>query len=223
MRYSRNGILSDNQMDHLKQSKICIVGCGGLGGYVIEMLARLGVGHLTLVDGDVFDESNLNRQLLSTEQNIGQLKVEHAKERLDLINSSIHVCIHDVLLNKTNVHEIIKGHDVVIDAVDSIGTRLLMEDTCEDLRIPMVHGAIAGWYGQVCTILPGDQLLRKLYKTKKNKGIEEELGNPSFTPATIASIQVAEVVKLLIGEEIIRHQVLFIDLKYNDFETIEMS
>jgi len=100
----------------------------------------------------------------------------------------------------------------------------VLEQACESASIVLVHGAIAGWYGQIMTIYPGDQMLEKLYKNKEGRGVEVELGNPSFTPATIASIQVSEALKVIVGhDDLLRHKVLMIDLLANEYNIIPMK
>lgn len=91
LRYLRNGIFSSQDMSKLKDKKVCIVGAGGLGGYILEMLARVGIGSITIIDGDVFDETNLNRQILSTSESLGKSKVQIAKERMDQVNPHVSV------------------------------------------------------------------------------------------------------------------------------------
>ncbi|MDV3427272.1 MAG: HesA/MoeB/ThiF family protein [Bacillota bacterium] len=223
-RYSRNiSSLSVEENECLKNYKVCVVGCGGLGGYVIEMLGRLGIGHITAIDGDCFDESNLNRQLLSDMESIGVKKALRAKERMGKVNPLIEVQAVTEKLTELNGSEMLKGADVVVDALDSIATRLMLENLCEELDIPMVHGAIGGWYGEVITILPGDGTLRHLYSGKAEKGIEKKLGNPSFTPALVASIEVSEVVKLLIKRgQVLSKKMLVIDLLEQEYETITL-
>jgi molybdopterin/thiamine biosynthesis adenylyltransferase len=190
------------------------------------MLARLGVGHLTVLDGDVFDETNLNRQLYSDEASIGKSKALKAKDRVAAINSSIAVEAHILTLTADNAPDILRGHDAVIDAVDSIEARCMLQDACEEAGIPFIHGAIAGWYGQVTTIYPGDRTLDLLYAqgTRKEKGIEKQLGNPSFTPALVASIEVSEAVKVLIGKgETLRKRVLYIDTLAQEYNVVELE
>jgi molybdopterin-synthase adenylyltransferase len=121
--------------------------------------------------------------------------------------------------------KIIAGHDIVVDALDDIETRLFLQKLCEELNIPLVHGAIAGWYGQVTTILPGDRTLDFIYARKKeSKGVEKELGNPSFTPAHVASIEVGEVVKLFIKRgELLRNKILFINMLDNDYDIVDIK
>ncbi len=223
-RYNRNrNMLSQEENEKLRSFKVCVVGCGGLGGYVIEMLGRLGIGMITAVDGDVFDETNLNRQLLSSEDIIGKSKAEAAKERMKKVNSDITVHPVPEFVTEETCCRIIEGHDLVVDALDNMASRKLLEAGCEKLGLPLVHGAIAGWYGQVSTILPGDRTLQQIYPSDENKGMETELGNPSFTPALVASIQVAEALKVLLGKgEILRRQLLSIDLLNHDYEIFNM-
>ena len=223
-RYSRNmNMLSLEENTSLSEFKVCVVGCGGLGGYIIEMLARLGIGNLTVVDGDVFDETNLNRQLLSDMDSLGKLKALIAKERVSKVNPLINVKAISERLTEKNGLEILAGHDVVVDALDSIDTRLLIQQQAEELNIPLVHGAIAGWYGQVTTILPGDRTLDGLYSNNDNKGIEAELGNSSFTPALVASIEVSEVLKLLIKRgDLLRRRLLLINTLNQEYEVINL-
>lgn len=218
-RYSRNiTTLSEEENLSLKKKKVLVLGCGGLGGYVLEMLARLGVGQLTALDGDVFEASNLNRQILSTEEVLGLSKTAVAVEHLRKVNSQVQVVPLQKIFKEENAREICTGHDVIVDALDNIPSRLLLERTAEELGIPFVHGAIAGWYGQAATVFPGDRLLSRLYGDNTEPGAEKELGNPSFTPALIASLQVSEVVKLLIGRgDLLRNRIFYLDTLKQEF------
>lgn len=226
-RYERNiGMLSIEEMEKVRASSVCVIGCGGLGGYIIEMLARLGVGRITAVDGDVFDETNLNRQLLSHPGNIGIGKASEAENRVRLINPDVSVVPLSMFLDETNAEAIIRGHDVVVDALDSITARLILQEACKKEGIPMVHGAIAGWYGQVSTILPGADTLKLLYpdNTGNSKGIEKQLGNPSFTPALVASIEACEVLKIIVGRgSLLTDRILRIDLLEQEYDIIQIK
>ncbi len=223
-RYSRNiGTISLEENEILKRSKVCVVGCGGLGGHIIEMLARLGVGEITVIDNDVFDETNLNRQILSDEDNIGQRKAFVAKEKMGKINSDVKINPIIEFLDLSNAERFLKDHQVIVDALDNIPTRLILQSTSSLLDLPMVHGAIGAWYGQVSTIFPNDNTLNKIYGKRDTIGIEKKLGNPSFTPALVSSIQVSEVVKILIGRgDLLRNKLLYIDLLSLDFEILEL-
>lgn len=224
-RYKRNiSSLSEEESNKLIEFKVCVVGCGGLGGYVIEMLARLGIGYITAVDYDKFEESNLNRQILSKESLLGYSKSKAAKDRVKEINSDVIVNIIDEKLLDINCLDIIKDHNIIVDALDSIKTRFILQKKCAELNIPLVHGAIGGWFGQVSTIFPGDNILDIIYKNHQDKGIENTLGNPSFIPANIASIQVSEVIKVLLNKgSILRNKLLIVDLLNNDYDIIKIK
>jgi molybdopterin/thiamine biosynthesis adenylyltransferase len=214
-RYQRNQqMISTAGQRQLFQSKVAVVGCGGLGGYILEELARLGVGRIVAIDPDLFEEHNLNRQLLSTVKLLGTAKAEAAVQRIAEINPAVRVSSIIDALDCDNGCKMLDGVELVLDAVDNIPTRLEMAEVCGQLNIPLVHGAIAGWYGQVATIYPGEDKLQKLYANwSGGKGIETRMGNPSFTPAVVASLQVAEACKLLLGQgRPLREGMLSIDL-----------
>lgn len=224
-RYQRNQqMISTSQQLTLFRSKVAVVGCGGLGGYILEELARLGVGQIVAIDPDVFEEHNLNRQLLSTMNRLGTPKTEAAAQRLHLINPAVRVSPIMAAFDKENGREMLQGVELVIDAVDNIPARLDLAVVCTQLNIPLVHGAIAGWYGQIVTIFPGEDTLQKLYANwRGGKGIEAGLGNPSFTPAVVASLQVAEACKLLLGQgRLLRNRMLSINLQDMQFEEIPL-
>ena len=222
-RYQRNRqAISVNQQLTLFRSRVAVIGCGGLGGYVIEELARLGVGTIVAIDPDVFEEHNLNRQILSSPATLGRAKVEAASARVAEINPAVTlIAIRDYYAPE-NGPELLRDARVVVDALDSIPTRLALAETCKELGIPLVHGAIGGWYGQVTTQYPGDDTIQKLYsRWVEGKGVEQQLGNPSFTPALVASIETAEVCKILLGEgETLRNRKLSINLLDMEFEEV---
>ncbi|HBQ26844.1 MAG TPA: molybdopterin biosynthesis protein MoeB [Syntrophomonas sp.] len=223
-RYNRNmTALTKEENDKLHTYRVCIVGCGALGEYVLEMLGRIGIGHLTIVDPDGFDETNLNRQIYSDTWVLGRSKVEVAQERMAVINPLVKVKAISLYLDKQNALGICRGHDLIIDALDNLESRFVLQDIAQALNIPLVHGAIAGWYGQVCSILPGDRSLDLIYGNNRGHGIEKEQGNPSFTPALVASIQVAEAIKILIGRgEILQKQLLYIDLLNQEYMVLPL-
>ena len=108
-----------------------------------------------------------------------------------------------------------------MDALDSVSARLVLVEACKQEGIPLVHGAIAGWHGQVATVLPGDDTLNMLYANASDGGMTTKLGNLPFTASTVAAVQSAEAVKLLTGKEgVLRHRILLIDLQNNAFDTI---
>lgn len=223
-RYDRNKqAISQEEQDILGNSRVCVIGCGGLGGYVIEELCRIGIGHITVVDGDVFEESNLNRQILCDMEALNISKVDIAAKRIKSINPEVSVCAINVRFEEKNSEDIIRGHDVIVDALDNIEARFLLQEKAEELRIPFIHGAIAGFCGQVLTVLPGDKTLDKIYRERKGKGSETITGNPAFTPAIVASLQVCEVIKLLLKKgELLSNRLLFIDLLNHEYNKIEL-
>ena len=231
-RYSRNiGVITQKEQAILSQKAVCIIGCGGLGGGVIENLVRVGVGKLTVVDSDVFDVTNLNRQVLSNEENIGKSKAPEAAEQMKLINSEADIAPIQAELTEENCRQIITGHDLVIDAVDNIKTRFVLEEACEKEDIILIHGAIGGWSGQVGVIRPGDKLISKVYAADQDDVLEREddaavdtsLGNPSFTAAVVSAIQAAEAIKVLLNkEDALYKKLLMIDLSEHSYEVIEL-
>jgi molybdopterin/thiamine biosynthesis adenylyltransferase len=223
-RYQRNGrSISTLQQLKLFRSRAVVIGCGALGGYVIEELARLGVGNLVLIDSDVIEEHNLNRQILSTTAVLNRPKVDVASERVGMINPAVNVITMKTVFSHENGRELVKGADVVLDGLDTIPDRLELARICHELSIPMAHGAIGGWYGQVATQLPGENISPQVFGTSPtHKGIETDLGNLSFTPAVIAGIQVAEACKILLSEgRCLSKRMLFINLL--DLEVVEVK
>jgi molybdopterin/thiamine biosynthesis adenylyltransferase len=220
-RFSRNiGALTGAEQELLGRKRAVVVGCGGLGCYAAEFLARLGLGHLTLIDGDVFAASNLNRQLYSLEINLGKSKASETRQRLLEIRADLSVAAFDVFLNDENAGELLKGHDIIIDALDNVKTRLLLEKIAGFLGVPLIHGAVEQWSAQLCAVFPGDFTLSLLYKAN----IEFEKPSVlSFTPAFCASLQAAEAVKVLLNKgNILRKKLFTADIKEGSFEIIDL-
>jgi molybdopterin/thiamine biosynthesis adenylyltransferase len=226
-RYERSqGTVGWEGQVKLLESTVAIVGCGGLGGWIIEGLARMGVGHLILIDGDTFGENNLNRQALCTEANVGQLKTEAARERIARVNAATEVTLHPVMADEEGMREMLAGADVVVDALDTLPTRLVLQKVAQSLGIPVVHGAIGGYVGQVMTVFPGDEGLYALYGRGDvpERGIEAQLGNPAATPMMVAAWQIQEVIKILLGVgEPLRNRLLFMDAESGVAEILEIG
>ena len=228
MRYQRNigTIVTKGQIKLLK-STVAVIGAGGLGGGIIELLARQGIGHIIIADNDRFTESTLNRQLMSTEKDIGKYKAQIAADRVRAINSASIVTSYTDTITKGNVKEVLKGADVVVDGLDFLPPRFMVEKAARELGIPFVYGAIAGFVGQVMTIFPEDEGLSLIYGKKKEypqRGDEVTAGNPSATPTMITSWQVQEVVKILTGiGKPLRNRLLYLDAKEGVAEVIELK
>jgi len=228
-RYIRNmQTLSIDDQISLLNAKVCIVGLGGLGGAVTELLARIGVGSLTLVDGDTFEDSNLNRQILSTEHLLSTPKADAAAARIKKINSSVEILSCPEFMNHENAGQLVNGADAVVDCLDNIKTRFILEDTARNTGIPMVFAAVAGHIGQISTIFPEDTGLKLIYgdpeKLTTAKGAETLLGTPPYTAAIMASLEVSEVTKVLLKrKEILRNRLLYFDLNQNTFEILHLG
>jgi molybdopterin-synthase adenylyltransferase len=227
-RYRRNlGTVGYAGQIALLQARVAIVGAGGLGGWVIESLARMGVGQLDLFDGDVFEEGNLNRQLGCTEATLGRSKVQVLAERVAQVNSAVSVNAHVLWVSNDNAADILSGVDLVVDALDTLPARFVVQRAATALGIPLVHGAIAGYTGQVMTILPGDAGLEALYGPGPypERGIEVDVGNPSATPMMVAAWQAQQVVKLLTGatEGLLRMRLMLLDAQAGDVTIIALG
>ena len=204
-RYLRNrNTLSLEDQLKLARSKIAIIGAGGLGGQSIILLARMGIGNLTVVDYDQFDETNLNRQALSSVAAIGEYKALEAQKVVQSINPAVQVNPIIQKIGKDNTEMLLTDMDLVIDALDNVPDRLTLEKAASKVGIPMIHGALAGFDGQVSVIRPGKGKLQELYgeySVKKDAppGPEKILGVPSVTAAMIASFQTMECIKVLLN------------------------
>jgi molybdopterin/thiamine biosynthesis adenylyltransferase len=205
----------------LLKSTVGVAGCGGLGETIAELCARLGIGKLVLCDGDSFDESNLNRQLFSTEDMIGRLKVECAAQRLKAVNSGIEVEAHNIFINMDSIGPIMGKCHLIIDALDNIGDRIMLQDWCSSSKIPMVHGAIGNTLMQVTTLMPGDATLDSIYG-KDGQG-RIVAGNPAVTVFMCACLEVSEALKVLLenGEGLSR-RLLHFNWLYNDYNVFDI-
>ena len=219
-RYLRNReAISLQEQLRLAKSRVAVIGAGGLGGQVILLLARMGIGTLVVVDYDVFDETNLNRQALSSMETLGKPKPEAAAATVSSINPGVKVIPCQVKLDSSNAPEILTGSNVVVDALDNVQDRFLLERTTKKLGIPLVHGALAGFEGQVMTIFPDDPGLKHLYRNEgaggdKSKRPESILGVPTLTPALIATLEAMEVLKVILKrEKIFRNTMVHVDLE----------
>jgi len=223
-RYLKNlQAISESEQEQLLNKRISIVGCGGLGQYIASLLCRIGVGSLKIIDHDMFEETNLNRQLFCNVENIGKSKVLETEKQLRLINPDVMLTVYQERFSEVNANDFLDGADVVLDALDSIRDRLILQKYCNDLRIPLVTAAIGGWYGHLTIVQPGDDTLSKMYPNPDTKGVETKLGNPAFTPCLVAALQVNETVKLLLGKsKLERGEILYVDLLNLMFDTYNL-
>jgi molybdopterin/thiamine biosynthesis adenylyltransferase len=228
-RYLRNiGTVGLDGQIKLLRSAVAVVGAGGLGGTVVGLLARQGIGNLIIIDNDRFTEQNLNRQIMSTEENLGRYKVVAAAERVREINSATTVTAFRERLTGDNAQRLLGSATVVVDGLDNLPSRLVVEQACRQLTIPYVHASIGGFNGQLMTIFPEDVGLSSLYGLSSDavpeQGIETGVGNPPATVAMIAALQVQEVVKIITGVGVpVRNQILLVDAREYAIDRIELG
>ena len=226
-RYGRNiGTLGIDGQLALRRATAVVVGCGGLGGWLAEGLCRLGIGRLRLIDGDVFQGSNLNRQLGCTEHTLGHPKASALAEHLRGVNGAVDIEPLDMHLTETNARHLLDGASVVLDALDSIYARIVLQRAARHCSLPLIHGAIAGWTGQVMTILPDDPGLEAIYGDvpPQDHGVENETGTPTPTPMLVAAWMLQECAKLLSNRSmLLRGRLLILDSLYGDATAVDLG
>ena len=219
-RYKRNiPALSGAECALLRRKKVAVIGCGGLGGHIIDQLARIGIGSMTVVDGDVFEETNLNRQLLSEVSLLGCSKAEAAANRIARVNPDVEVRAVEAFLDEANAADLISGCDAVLDALDNIDARKILAKACTRAGIPYIYGAIRGWVAQAAVSMPGDGLVELLYPAGT---VIRDKSVLSFTPSLCASMQTSLCVKVLTGRPVESGRLYYFDMLNMEFEEIPM-
>jgi molybdopterin/thiamine biosynthesis adenylyltransferase/rhodanese-related sulfurtransferase len=205
-RYSRHLMLpevGEKGQGKLLDAKVLLLGAGGLGSPSALYLAAAGVGTIGLVDDDVVDESNLQRQILHNVERVGIPKVESARMTLQALNPDVRVIAHQTRLSSENVLEILSGYDLVVDGADNFPTRYLLNDAALKLKKPVVHASIFRFEGQVTTFLPFDgPCYRCLYPDPPPPGMApscQEAGVLGVLPGMIGTLQANEAIKLILG------------------------
>ncbi|MGC9373272.1 MAG: HesA/MoeB/ThiF family protein [Thermovirgaceae bacterium] len=222
-RYERStGTLGLEGQARLLSATAAVVGCGGLGGLIVDLLARSGVGKLVLVDDDIFTDNNLNRQLLSEEGLIGSRKVDAAAAHVTSVNGAVETVPLAERLTDKNARSILSNCDIAVDGLDNNTSREILRQACRDLEIPMVHGAIGGFWGQATVLYPEDDAPWEATGGAE-RGVETSLGNPPFTPAFIASIEAAEAIRFLAGVGKPLRDLLWCDLGQHDYFRIRLG
>ena len=221
-------IVTRSEQERFKDAKITVIGCGGIGGETIEMLARMGIGELVLVDKDAFDLSNLNRQTLASIADLGLDKNAVAAEKVRLINPYVKVTSYNEHVDQSNIDKIIGDSDIVIDALDNVLTRVIVSRKAKEKGIPYIHGAIHGTLGQITVFLPNSE---KSYEEMFNlpsvgKELNEETigalknvtsGVPPVigpTPNLIGCLEAMEAYKIItgVGKVTVAPKILTFDL-----------
>lgn len=231
-------IVDKNQQTQFKNAKIAVIGCGGIGGGVIEILARMGVGELNIIDEDKFDLSNLNRQLMSSTKALGLSKAEVSKEQVKIINPYTKVNSFNEKLTEKNVNIILKDCDIVIDALDNLYTRIIVSRYARENNIPFIHGAIHGTLGQLTVFTKDTKSYEELFalpslNKELNEETKEEIESLSNyippvigpTPNIIGFLQAFEAYKIItnIGEVTYAPKIFKFDLlNLESFNMIEL-
>lgn len=226
-RYNRQMILpeiGEEGQNKLSKAKVLIVGVGGLGSPIALYLAGAGVGCIGLIDDDVVSVSNLQRQVLYTEEEVGLPKAAQAKKRLEALNRDIKVEAYNMRLTDGNADDIISGYDIVVDGCDNFQTRYLINDTCRKLGKVYVYGAIRAFDGQVSvfnynggpdyrTLFPDEEEMKLMPAPPK--------GVIGATPGLIGCVEAGEVLKIIVGYgEVLSGKLWYIDLKTMQANTI---
>jgi len=205
-RHSRHVLLpqvgAEGQV-RISQAKIACVGAGGLGAPVLQYLAAAGVGHITIIDDDTVELSNLQRQVIHRSVDVGLPKAESAKRFIADLDSNIVVTAHVVRLNESNASELLKEHDIVIDGTDNIPTRYLIDEVCFSLGIPWIYGSVYRFEGQVSTFnLNGGPCYRDLFPQPPPEGSIpncSEAGVLGVLPGLVGCHQANEALKVILG------------------------
>lgn len=221
-------IVTRSEQQRFKDAKITVIGCGGIGGQTIEMLARMGIGELIVVDEDAFDISNLNRQTLSSLADVGLDKSTVAAEKVRLINPYVKVTNYNEHVDESNIDKVISDSDIVIDALDNVLTRVIVSRKAKEKGIPYIHGAIHGTLGQITTFLPdNEKTYEEMFNLPSNgKELTEDIidglskvtsGVPPVigpTPNLVACLEAMEAFKIItgIGEVTVAPKILTFDL-----------
>ncbi len=189
--------LGEDGQEKLKRAKVIVAGSGGLGSPISIYLAAAGVGTIRIVDHDRVELSNLNRQILHWDKDIGRSKVDSAAEKLSQLNQDVKIETVEEMISEDNSSRLVAGFDLIVDAMDNLPTRYLLNKAAIEHNIPFIHGAVYGLEGRAMTIIPGKTAcLRCVYR---GLILQEKSPVIGVTPAVIGCIQTTEVIKYIIG------------------------
>ena len=222
-RYERQIIIEgfgEEGQERLKRAKVFVAGAGGLGSPVLMYLMAAGVGTVRIVDHDRVELSNLNRQVLHWDEDIGRRKIDSALEKLKRLNQGVKIEATEEMITEANVSQLIAGFDLIVDAMDNLPTRYILNKAALERNIPFFHGAIYGFEGRAMTIIPGQTAcLRCLYRGVVPRKKFPVIG---VAPAVIGCIQATEVIKYIVGiGELLTDRLLIYDglnLKFTEFK-----
>lgn len=230
-------IFSEEEQEILRTTPIVIIGCGGLGGTIIEQFVRAGFEELTIVDQDVFDETNLNRQVRSNLGTVGKSKVKITKSAMEQINPNINITDYDLTIDEKNISKILKGNKILVDAVDNVYTRVLISREAKQQGMVFVHSAVEKTMGQLSVFEPNSVSYEELFRLKSvDKALVDDVKNYllsisakkpqvlGVTPSIFGSLQVNETIKYILNKKdvVLAPKVLMWDLfNMSSFRLIE--
>jgi len=230
-RYSRQIVLKEVGglgQEKLLNSRVSLIGLGGLGSPVAYYLTAAGIGHLNIVDYDTVNISNLHRQILHFTNDINAKKTESAIEKLSKLNPDCNIEIVSELLTPENSKSILKNSDFVIEGSDNIATKMLVNDTCVNLNIPFTIAQVLRFHGQIMTIIPDEKTAcyRCVFEEVSDapRGIpSSEAGVIGFIPGVYGCLEANETIKYILNiGELIKNKVLYVDLLHNTFDYIDV-
>jgi Dinucleotide-utilizing enzymes involved in molybdopterin and thiamine biosynthesis family 2 len=229
-RYNRNILIEgwgEEGQQKLKNSKVLVVGAGGLGSPVLLYLAAAGVGTLGIIDYDVVDISNLQRQIIHQTVDVGRNKIESAREKLNALNPDVNAIIYPEKLTEANVSDVIKDYDFIIDCCDNYAGKFLINDACVREKKPYSHGAVLALRGEVMTYVPGNACYRSVFDNPPEDGTaptSAQAGILGSIAGVIGSIQATEAIKYLTGiGELILNKILIFDGKTMSFYSLKIG
>ena len=231
-RYSRHIIMDDigpEGQGDLLNAEILVLGAGGLGSPIIQYLAAAGVGTVGIADDDVVELSNLQRQVVHGDDDVGRKKVDSAAEFVANLNPDVEVRKHDVRVTPDDVEDLIEGYDFVVDGTDNFRTRYLVNDACTLAGVPFSHGSIFRFEGQVTTFVGREDspCYRCMFPEAPPDGMVPNCataGVLGVLPGTVGNIQATEAVKYVLGEgELLDGEMVFYDAANMEFDTVEIT
>lgn len=223
VRYDRQlGIISEDGQLKLKNSTVLIVGLGGLGSVASIFLAAAGVGRMLLVDKDVVELSNLNRQILYNTNDIGKAKADLAKEKLNKLNPYINIESFRLRVEDEDFKDLVKKSDIVLDCLDNWRSRFVLNKLCVEHRKPLIHAGVREFYGQLFTIIPGETPCLNCLLPKQPP--EEKIQVIGVTPGILGTLQATEAIKYLIGRGTsLKNLLLLVDLSTMEFKKLKIQ
>ncbi len=213
------GALGEEELAALRGKKLLVAGCGGLGGYLAEYLLRLGAGEIAVADPERFERTDLNRQLLCTEESLGRYKAAAAAERAALVAPDCRFTGHICRLDEKTLPGLLRGCDAALDALDSVESRRLLKKACDRQGVPYIFGAVEGWVAQAALSLPGDGFLDRLYPPDY---VRNEKSVLPFSCALGAAMQAALCARVLCGRPVEPGRLYSFDLERMDLADLKL-